>query len=134
MSEGLSQNSISSNQIYAGGNYSKITAEELKGNLLAIRQLINNYNEKVEKLEAIEEELADSKGELEFQNTYQYIAIVAAIFNVIGTILCGIGINQISSYPTSNSSYCIIILGGLTIATANIAVICYKKVRKWFNK
>jgi len=54
MNDGLSQNSISSSQIYGGGTLSPITAEELKNNIVAIRQLINNFNEKANKLEIIE--------------------------------------------------------------------------------
>lgn len=137
MSEGLSQNSISSAQIYDGGNLSKITAEELKGNLLAIRQLINNFNEKSKKLEAVEDELAETKGELEYQNTYPFITIFAAVFNIAGTILVGVSVNQITSAPKGESldaSFAILGLGGLIVLLSSISTILYKWGRKWCNK
>lgn len=137
MSEGLSQNSISSAQIYDGGNLSKITAEELKGNLIAIRQLINNFNEKSVKLEAVEEELADTKGELEYQNTYPFITIFAAVFNIVGTILVGVSVNQITSADTdkiNTISLLLLGLGGLTVLLSSLSTILYKWGRKWCNK
>lgn len=57
MNDVLNLGSISSSEVYDGGNLSQISAEELKGNLLAIRQLINNYNEKAKKLEAAEKRI-----------------------------------------------------------------------------
>lgn len=137
MNEGLSQGSISSGQIYDGGNFSKITAEELKGNLLAIRQLINNFNEKSKKLEVVEKELADTKGELEYQNTYPFITIFAAVFNVIGTVLVGISVNQITAAEEEdNTTPCVALmfLGGLTVLLSSLSTILYKWARKWFNQ
>lgn len=137
MNEGFSQGSISSTQIYDGGNLSKITAEELKGNLLAIRQLINNFNEKSQKLEVVEDELADTKGELEYQNTYPFITTFAAVFNVAGTILVGVSVNQITSAPqdeNTTASIVLLVLGGVIVLLASISTILYKWGRKWCNK
>lgn len=137
MNEGLSQNSISSSQIYGGGTLSPITAEELKGNIVAIRQLINNYNEKVNKLEMVENELSATKGELEYQNTYPFITIFAAVFNVLGTILVGVSVNQITDAADGESttvSTVLLILGGIIVILSSLSAIMYKWSRKWFNK
>ncbi len=136
MSDVLNLGSISSSEVYDGGNLSQITAEELKGNLLAIRQLINNYNEKAKKLESAEKELADTKGELEYQNTYPFITIFAAVFNVAGTILVGVSVNQLTSAPEGESatlSTILLLLGGLIVLISSISTILYKWGRRWFN-
>lgn len=136
MSDVLNLGSISSSEVYDGGNLSQISAEELKGNLLAIRQLINNYNEKAKKLEAAEKELADTKGELEYQNTYPFITIFAAVFNVAGTILVGVSVNQLTSAPddkNTTASTVLLFLGGVIVLMSSLSAILYKWGRRWFN-
>ena len=136
MNEGLSKNSISSSQIYGGGTLSQITAEELKNNIVAIKQLINNFNEKAIKLEKIEKELSETKGELEYQNTYPFITIFAAVFNVVGTILVGVSVNQITSAAddeTMTASTVLLVLGGLIVLLSSLSAILYKWGRRWFN-
>lgn len=137
MNEGLSQNSISSSQIYGGGTLSPITAEELKNNIVAIRQLINNFNEKANKLEKVEKELSETKGELEYQNTYPFITIFAAIFNVVGTILVGVSMNQITGAAddeNTTASTVLLVLGGIIVLLSSLFAILYKWARRWFNK
>ena len=136
MNEGLSKNSISSSQIYGGGTLSQITAEELKNNIVAIKQLINNFNEKAIKLEKIEKELSETKGELEYQNTYPFITIFAAVFNVVGTILVGVSVNQITSAAEDEkmtASTVLLVLGGLIVLLSSLSAILYKWGRRWFN-
>jgi len=136
MSDVFNLGSISSSEVYDGGNLSQISAEELKGNLLAIRQLINNYNEKAKKLEATEKELADTKGELEYQNTYPFITIFAAVFNVAGTILVGLSVNQLTSAPddeNTTASTVLLFLGGVIVLMSSLSAILYKWGRRWFN-
>lgn len=134
MSE-VSKKSICSDQIYDGGNLSTITAEELKDNLVAIRQLINDYNDKITKLNEAEEELRKTKGELEFQNTYPYVAGFSAFVGLIGTALVGIGTNLITN-ELEDEKWCYIVFGlGILLALgASIFSICYRWVRMWFNK
>lgn len=137
MSDVLTQGSITGAKVYDGGNLSQITAEELKGNLLAIRQLINNFNEKARKLEAVEKELAETKGELEYQNTYPFITIFAAVFNVAGTILVGVGVNQLTSAVDKQykiTGIVLLIIGGTIVLLSSLSAILYKWGRKWFNK
>ena len=136
MSDVLIQGSISSSEVYDGGNLSQITAEELKGNLLAIKQLINNFNEKAKKLEAVEKELVETKGELEYQNTYPFITIFAAVFNVVGTILVGVSMNQITGAADDENtiaSTVLLVLGGIVVLLSSLSAILYKWGRRWFN-
>lgn len=137
MNEGLSNNSISSSQIYNGGSLNPISAEDLKGNIVAIKQLINNFNDNTKKLESVEKELQETKGDLEYQNTYPFIATFAAIFNVFGTILVGVGVNRITVIQDGEStiaSTIILVIGGMIVILSSLSTILYKWGRKWFNK
>lgn len=136
MSDVLTQGSITGAEVYDGGNLSQITAEELKGNLLAIRQLINNFNEKAKKLEAVEKELAETKSEFEYQNTYPFITIFAAVFNVLGTIVVAVCVNQITGAKEGDGttpSVVLLVFGGLIVFLSSLSTILYKWGRKWFN-
>ncbi|MBQ6201650.1 MAG: hypothetical protein IJK50_09520 [Prevotella sp.] len=133
MNEQLSQNSIKVSQVYDGGSLNPIKAEDLRGNIVAIRQLINNFNSNVQRLEEIEHELQKTKSELEYQNTYPYIAIFTSAINVAGTILVGIGVNLQTS-PSGKNSTVLIGIGGLLVLVSNLFVIFYKKIRQWSNR
>lgn len=131
-----STNRFDSAAIYDGGTLNAITAEDLKGNLVAIKQLINDRNEKANKINSLESEIQETKGELEFQKTYPYIASIAAFFNVAGTILVAFSVNQLTSPPAdenTTSSVFLIILGGLIVLVASVSTILYRWVRTWFN-
>ena len=137
MTDVLTQGSITGSEVYEGGFLSKITVEDLENNRIAITQLINNLNEKAKKLEAVEKELADAKGELEYQNTYPFITIFAAVFNVSGTILVGVSVNQLTSVAEGDNKTVIIVLlclGGLIVILSSLSTVLYKWGRKWFNK
>lgn len=136
MNNSLTGNAITGAQIYDGGNLRPIAAEDLKDNLVAIRQLINNHNENQKKLGRLEEELSSVRNELEFQNTYPYVAIFAAVASIIGTVLVGLGVNMVTGSADSelSLSFFVLALGGFLVLIANIFTILYRWVRKWFNK
>jgi hypothetical protein len=137
MSDVLTQGSITGAEVYEGGSLSKISVEDLENNRIAITQLINNFNEKAKKLETVEKELADTKGELEYQNTYPFITIFAAIFNVAGTIMVGMSVNQLSSAAEGENrttNIILLCLGGFIVILSSLSTILYKWGRRWFNK
>ena len=135
MNDPITDSSIDSAQIYDGGNFNIITAEELKGNLVAIKQLINNYNEKNQKLDKVEGSLQEVRKELEFQNTYPYVAIFCAVANIIGTVLVGVAVNMITNAAGKDKvGNIVLVSGSLLILFANIFTITYRWVRGWFNK
>ena len=124
-------------EIYEGGYLQGITIDDLKDNPTAIRQLINDYNEKANRIEELDKELQEIKGELEYQNTYPFITTFAAVFNVAGTILVGVSVNQITSAPQGENptaSVVLLVLGGVIVLLASISTILYKWGRKWCNK
>ncbi len=124
-------------QIYEGGYLQGITIDDLKDNTTAIRQLINDHNEKANRIGELDKELQEIKGELEYQNTYPFITTFAAVFNVAGTILVGVSVNQITSAPqgeNTTASVVLLVLGGVIVLLASISTILYKWGRKWCNK
>lgn len=124
-------------EIYEGGCFQGITIDDLKDNPTAIRQLINDHNEKASRIGELDKELQEIKGELEYQNTYPFITTFAAVFNVVGTILVGVSVNQITSAPqceNTTSSFVLLVLGGVIVLAASISTILYKWGRKWCNK
>ena len=129
----LSQNSIKVSQVYDGGSLNPISAEDLKGNIMGIRQLINNFNERAHRLEEVEEELHETKSELEYQNSYPYIALFSSTINVAGTILVGIGVD-VQTSSSEKSSIFLICIGGLLVLASNLFVILYKNIRQWSNR
>ncbi len=136
MSDVLTQGSITGTEVYEGGSLSKITVEDLENNRIAITQLINNFNEKAKKLETVEKELADTKGELEYQNTYPFMTIFAAVFNVVGTIVVAVCVNQITGAKEgedTTASMLLLALGGLIVFLSSLSTILYKWGRKWCN-
>lgn len=81
-------------------------------------------------------ELADTKGELEYQNTYPFITIFAAVFNVAGTILVGLSVNQLTSAPddeNTTASTVLLFLGSIIVLMSSLSAILYKWGRRWFN-
>jgi len=123
--------------IYEGGDLTQITADELKGNIIAIRQLINSHN-----LEATENRNKDAiiielKSENEYLKTSPFVAILATTVNIIGSIVIGISTNFITAESTNNKSapsYIVaLVCGGLLVLIASFGTILYPKARKWFN-
>ena len=122
----------SSSAIYEGGSLSQISIEDLMNNKVAIRQLINNYNELIRENEDNKNDATKLKNALEHVKTTPFIAILSAIINVIGTIIIGIGVNQCSN--NDHKINILIVLGSLLIIVCNAATILYPYCRKWFNK
>ena len=122
----------SSSAIYEGGSLSKISIEDLMNNEVAIRQLINNYNELIRENDDNKREASELKTSLEHIKTTPFVAILSAVINVIGTIIIGIGVNQCSN--NNHKINALIILGSILIIVCNVATILYPYCRGWFNK
>ena len=69
----------SSSAIYEGGSLSKISIEDLMNNEVAIRQLINNYNELIRENDDNKREASELKTSLEHIKTTPFVAILSAV-------------------------------------------------------
>jgi hypothetical protein len=123
--------------IYEGGVLSKITGEELQNNPVAIRQLINAHNLLERKLSNKENDIQNARTEIEYLKTSPYVSIIAAILNIVGSVLIALSINLITSETVrspSSKNNLILTCGIALIATGSLATILYPYARSWFNK
>ena len=139
MSNKVTSPNFGASDIYEGGDITQISAEELKGNIVGIRQLINSYN-----LVAIESKKKDVTiqnltAENEYLNTAPYISIIAAIINIIGSLIIGIASEKVGNElqavngDVSKKSIILLITGVILIALGSLSTILYPKARKWYN-
>lgn len=84
--EGLLQS-----QVYENGNLYSISIADLKGNEIAITQLVNDYNTKVQTIEKLQQSEKRLSSELQYQNASPFFAIIAALISIVGSVIscCG---------------------------------------------
>ena len=74
--EGLLQS-----QVYENGNLYSISIADLKGNEIAITQLVNDYNTKVQTIEKLQQSEKRLSSELQYQNASPFFSIIAALIS-----------------------------------------------------
>lgn len=126
-------NSVSPSEVYAGGTLSPISTTELKDNEVAIRQLLNNYNILQKELKEANVKNQQVESELAISKISPFVAVFAAIVNVIGTVLIAVGAS-LEGDGQACLFWLLIIAGATCILIANIATICYKYVAQWLTK
>ena len=130
----ISPDDLPQSQIYENGELYSISIEDLKGNKVAIMQLINDYNTKVKTIERLQKSESHLSSELQYQNASPFFAIIAAVVNVIGSVISCFGINYITSDSNSRVGYVFVFAGSVLLIAGNAMTICYKYVYKWMNK
>ena len=134
MSNKITQPDIDASGIYEGGSISQITAEELKSNIVAIRQLINSHNLVATESKNKENEIQRIKAQNEYLKTSPFISIISAFVSIGGSILIAIGVNLITGNENPEFKFKVILgIGGLLLIIASLANILYPKARDWFN-
>lgn len=126
--EGLLQS-----QVYENGNLYSISIDDLKGNEIAITQLINDYNTKVQTIEKLQQSEERLSSELQYQNASPFFAIIAALINVVGSVISCCGINFITSNDKVVVGYILVASGSLLLLIGSALTICYKYVYRWMN-
>lgn len=134
MANKISLDDLPQSQIYENGELYSISIEDLKGNKVAIMQLINDYNTKVKTIERLQKSESQLSSELQYQNASPFFAIIAAVVNVIGSVISCCGINFITSDSNSRVGYVFVLAGSALLIAGNAMTICYKYVYKWMNK
>ncbi len=140
MGNRITPNFIDASVIYEGGNITEITADQLKGNIIAIRQLINQHNLIATENNNKEQIIQELKSENEYLKTAPFVSIVSAIVTVVGSLIIGIGTemmgNELQSTNSDISTKTILLTsaGVLLILVGACATILYPKARDWFNK
>ena len=125
---------INETNIYEGGTLSQINANDLEGNVVAIKQLINNHLVVISQSKQKDIDIQTYKSTIEYLRTSPFMAIIAGVINIIGSIFIGIGINLITQKTPPDYSWIIVIAGGLLVLVGSLTNILYPYARKWFNK
>lgn len=125
--------------IYEGGGITQISAEELKGNIVGIRQLINSHNMIAADNKRKESNIQKLTAENEYLNTSPFVSIFAAIVNILGSLIVGLGSEmagndlQSETHDLKWKTIFLIVVGLILIASASFATILYPKAREYFN-
>ncbi len=131
---------IDASNIYEGGSITEITADELKGNIIAIRQLINHHNLTATENRNKEKDIQSLKAENEYLKTAPFVSIVSAVINIVGSLIIGIATEmmgnelQIKDNDVSNKTILLLVAGIILILVGSFATILYPKAREWFNR
>ena len=125
--------------IYEGGDITQISAEELKSNIVGIRQLINSHNMIATDNKRKEATIQKLSAENEYLNTSPFVSIFAAIVNIIGSLIIGLGSEmagndlQIKGGDIKLKTIFVIAMGLILIVAASLATILYPKARDFYN-
>ena len=121
-------------QVYENGNLHSISIDDLKGNEIAIMQLINDYNTKVRTIENLQQTEKRLASELQYQNASPFFAIIATLINIIGSVISCCGVNFITGDDNVMVGYILVVSGSLLLFSGSALTICYKYVYRWMNK
>jgi hypothetical protein len=126
--------------IYEGGDITQITADELKGNIVAIRQLINSHNLVASDNKKKEQTIQKLTSENEYLNTSPFVSIIASVVNIIGSLIIGLASEmvgnelQVKNGDITTKTTLLLITGIVLIIIGSFATILYPYAREWFNK
>ena len=134
MANKIKPDGLSQSKIYENGDLYNITVNDLKDNEIAIIQLLNDYNTKVKKIEELQESEKQLSAELQYQNVSPFFSILAALVNVIGSVISCCGVNFVTGEDNTKMGIFLVIAGGLLLLLGSIMTICYRHVYRWTNK
>lgn len=134
MANKILKESCLQSQVYENGNLYSISIDDLKGNEIAIMQLVNDYNAKVRTIEDLQQTEKRLSSELQYQNASPFFAILAALINIVGSVISCCGINFITSNDKVVIGYILVASGSLLLFVGSALTICYKYVYRWMNK
>ena len=101
---------------------------------VAITQLVNDYNAKVRAIEKLQESEKQLSSELQYQNANPFFSIIAAIINVVGSVISCCGVNFLTGEKKMFIGYLLILAGSVLLLSGSLLTICYRYVYGWMNK
>ena len=121
----ISQPQISPQDIYNGGGFKPIATKDLLNNETAIDQLLNDHNQKSQKIEELQTGIGSLRSSLEFQRASPFVSILSAIINVLGTCVVAYGVNLCTMFEPIKGGYILVVIGSVLVVLSNTAVILY---------
>lgn len=91
----------SATAIYQNGELMAVSIEELIDNDVALRQLVNNHNVAVRDNERLQSEIQQLHIESVGYKLQSPLLVGVAIVNIVGVVVVGLSINQLTSTPPS---------------------------------
>lgn len=120
--------------VYRGGLMKSMDTADLVGNVTAIDQLINNHNEQVLRRTEAERRLQDKESEVEFLKTSPFVGILMLAVSCCGLVVCGIGINLLTSTPAPSHASLLTYVGAALVFLSGLGNVAYPYARRVFNK
>lgn len=122
-------------EIYESGKLHSIKIEELINNKVAIKQLLNNYKTSMKKEKDLSDKLYEKKADVEYYKTSPFISILSGIFNVISTLISGIGVNIATSQKDlQNIGISICVVAAIGTVISSLWPVLYPYAKDFFNK
>lgn len=134
MANRISTDGFSQSKIYENGDLYSISIDELKGNKVAILQLVNDYNAKVKIIEKLQDSEKMLSSELQYQNVNPFFSIIAAFVNVVGSVISCCGVNFLTGEKNIVIGYILIVAGSILLLLGSALTICYRYVYHWMNR
>jgi hypothetical protein len=119
--------------IYEGGTLNEIKISDLMNNEIAIKQLINTHNLKINEIHNAQSKISSLTAEIEFQRTAPFISILALIINICGSTVGALGVNFLSATNPPQYSGLILFIGYFLVFVGSLGAILYPSARKYYN-
>jgi len=121
---------VSPSEVYAGGTLTPISVLDLKDNVVAINQLLNNHNILQQELNAERLKNDQIEKELTISKISPLVAVLSAVVNIIGTVLIAVS-TSIDRDDVAWLFWLLLISGIVCLFCANVATIFYTSISKW---
>lgn len=120
--------------IYEGGSLNEIKVTDLMDNEIAIKQLINSHNLKINEVHNAQNKISSLTAEIEYQKTAPFVSILALIVNLAGSTVSALAVNFLSSQNPPKYAMTLLVIGFVLVFIGSLGTILYPNARNYFNK
>ena len=120
--------------IYEGGSLNEIKIGDLMNNEIAIKQLINSHNLKINEVYNAQSKISTLTSEIEYQKTAPFVSILALIVNLAGSTVSALSVNFLASQNPPKYSTTLLVIGFVLVFVGSLGTILYPYARTYFNK
>jgi hypothetical protein len=124
---------ISELNIYEGGSLNEIKTSDLINNEIAIKQLLNSHNLKINEVHNAQGQIAELISEKEYLKTAPFISIIALIVNLGGSTVSALAVNFLSASEPPKYAGWLLVTGIILVFVGSLATILYPYARNFFN-
>ena len=103
-------------------------------NEIAIKQLINSHNLKINEVHNAQNKISSLTAEIEYQKTAPFVSILALIVNLAGSTVSALAVNFLSSQNPPKYAMTLLVIGFVLVFIGSLGTILYPNARNYFNK